>query len=105
MQLISKTKSTTKVFGHIQLEICFLEINSLASGCQFKLLIDMEPDVTRKALTTCSNVVRYRSSHGRCSVRKGVLRTFTKFTGKHLCQSLFFNKKTLTQVFSCKFCL
>ena len=24
--------------------------------------------------------------------KKGVLRTFTKFTGKHLCQSPFFNK-------------
>ena len=24
--------------------------------------------------------------------RKGVLRNFAKFTGKHLCQSLFFNK-------------
>ena len=33
-----------------------------------------------------------RSSHHRCSVRKGVLGNFTKFTGKHLCQSLFFNK-------------
>ena len=33
-----------------------------------------------------------RSSRQRCSVRKGVLRNFTKFTGKHLCQSLFFNK-------------
>ena len=28
----------------------------------------------------------------RCSVRKGALRNFTKFTGKYLCQSLFFNK-------------
>ena len=28
----------------------------------------------------------------RCSVRKGVFRNITKFTGKHLCQSLFFNK-------------
>ena len=27
----------------------------------------------------------------RCSVKKGVLRNFAKFTGKHLCQSLFFN--------------
>ena len=27
-----------------------------------------------------------------CSVKKGVLRNFTKFTGKHLCQGLFFNK-------------
>ena len=34
----------------------------------------------------------YRSSHQRCSMKKGVLRNFTKFTGKHLCQSLFFNK-------------
>ena len=33
-----------------------------------------------------------RSSHQRCSVRKGVLRNFANFTGKHLCQSLFFNK-------------
>ena len=28
----------------------------------------------------------------RCSVKKGVPRNFEKFTGKHLCQSLFFNK-------------
>ena len=28
------------------------------------------------------------------SVKKGVLRNFAKFTGKHLCQSLFFNKVT-----------
>ena len=28
----------------------------------------------------------------RCSVRKGVLRNFAKFTGKHLCQSLSFNE-------------
>ena len=33
-----------------------------------------------------------RSSHRRCSIGKGVLRNFTKFTVKHLCQSLFFNK-------------
>ena len=49
-----------------------------------------------------------RSSHWRCSVKKCVLRILTKFTGKHLCQSLFFNKKiqreTLAQVFSCEFC-
>ena len=33
-----------------------------------------------------------RSSHKRCSMRKVVLGNFAKFTGKHLCQSLFFNK-------------
>ena len=40
--------------------------------------------------------------------KKGFLRNFTKFTGKHLCQILFFNKEiqkvTLAQVFSCEFC-
>ena len=34
----------------------------------------------------------YRSSHRRCFIRKGILKNFTKFTGKHLCQSPFFNK-------------
>ena len=28
----------------------------------------------------------------RCSVREGVLRDFAKLAGKHLCQSLLFNK-------------
>ena len=28
--------------------------------------------------------------HRKCSVKKNVLRNFTKFTGKYLCQSLFF---------------
>ena len=34
----------------------------------------------------------HRSSHQRCSVKKAVLRNFVKFTGKRLCQILFFNK-------------
>ena len=34
----------------------------------------------------------HRSSQQRCSVRKCVFRNFTKFTWKHLRQSLFFNK-------------
>ena len=49
-------------------------------------------------------------------MQKGVLKNFTNFTGKHLCQSFFFNKvvalrpvtllkkETLVQVFSCEFC-
>ena len=35
--------------------------------------------------------IAFRSNHQRCSIRKGV-RNFTKFTVKHLCQSLFLNK-------------
>ena len=34
----------------------------------------------------------HRSSHQRCSIKKGVLRNVAKFTGKHLCQGLFSNK-------------
>ena len=34
----------------------------------------------------------------RCSVNKGVLRNFAKFTGKHLPQSLFFNKVAIAGV-------
>ena len=33
----------------------------------------------------------YRSSHWRRSIERGVLKNFSKFTGKHLCQGLFFN--------------
>ena len=41
---------------------------------------------------------------------KGFLRNFAEFTGKHLCQKLFFKacnvikKESLVQVFSCEFC-
>ena len=38
--------------------------------------------------------INMQSSHQRCSVRKGVLRNFSKFTGKHLYHSLLFNKVT-----------
>ena len=38
------------------------------------------------------NFPSFSSNHGTCSFRKGALRNFAKFTGKHLWQSLFFNK-------------
>ena len=37
-------------------------------------------------------VIKHRSSHPDVFCKKGVLRNFAKFTGKHLCQSLYFNK-------------
>ena len=57
----------------------------------------------------------YRSSRPEVFCKKGFLRNLVKFTGKHLCQSLLFNKveslrpatllkkKALAQVFSCEF--
>ena len=58
---------------------------------------------------------KLRSSDPEVFCKKGVLRNFAKFTGKHLCQRLFLNKviykkvnfikkETLTRVFSCEFC-
>ena len=48
-----------------------------------RLLLDMDK---------ANSISIRRSSHRRCSVTKGVLRNFSKFVGKHLCQSLFFKK-------------
>ena len=57
-----------------------------------------------------------RSSRLEVFSKKGVLRNCAKFTGKHQCQSLFFNKvadlrpatllqkETVARVFSCEFC-
>ena len=45
-----------------------------------------------KRLRASFSMLLFRRSHQRCSVSKGVLRNFEKFTGKHLCQSLFFNE-------------
>ena len=38
------------------------------------------------------SLFRSRSSRPEVFGKKGALRNFAKFTGKHLCQSLFFNK-------------
>ena len=59
-------------------------------------------------------VVFFRRSHQSCSVKKGALKNFAKFTGKHLCQSIFLRlqasglffikKEILAHVFSCELC-
>ena len=63
--------------------------------------------------TACMKTTR--GSQRRCSLRKGVFRNFTRFTGKHLSQSLFLmkllvsacnfiKKGALAKLFSCEFC-
>ena len=51
------------------------------------LCLNQNSNVQRISNVQCAMC---RSSHQRCSLKKCVLRNFTKFTGKHLCQSLFF---------------
>ena len=67
----------------------------------------------RGKMESCkTNHILDRSSHQWCSVRKGILRNFAKFTRKHICQRFFFNKvaglsliiDNLVQVFLCEFC-
>ena len=41
-----------------------------------------------------------RISHWRCSINEVVLKSFSKFTVKHLCQSLFYQKEIPIQMFS-----
>ena len=68
----------------------------------------------------CLSCLVFRSSRFKVFWKKGVLRNFTKFTGRHMCQDLFFSKKeslglrpqacsfikkeSLAEVFFCEFC-
>ena len=57
-----------------------------------------------------SQAVKYKSSHPDVFFKKSVLKSFGKFTGKHMCWSLFFikywctEKETSGKVFPCEFC-
>ena len=53
--------------------------------------------------TNIGDIIVVRSSHQRCSVTKDVLRNFEKFTRKHVCQSLFFNKVAGLRPETCTF--
>ena len=57
---------------------------SVSKPCQTSLKL------SKRLQFLTSSIIR--SSHRRCSVKKGVRRNIAKFTGKHLCQRLFFNK-------------
>ena len=41
----------------------------------------------------------FRSSYPEVSCKKGVLRNFAKFAGKHLCQCLFFNQVAVLRLY------
>ena len=66
-----------------------------------------------RAVWLIKGFYKCRSRRPEVFCKEGVLRGFAKFIGKHLCQSLFFNKveacdfiqkETLAQVLYCEFC-
>ena len=65
---------------------------NLFHSWSIEVLITFVLGLNQKNVACLSQIKLCRSSHWRFSVRKGILRNFAKFIGKHLCQSLFFNK-------------
>ena len=53
----------------------------------YLLMAKITPDVNNLHLLEI-----FRNSHLRCSIKKGVLKNFSKFTGNNLCHGLFLNK-------------
>ena len=90
--------------------VCFSTCKPTTTNPMFQV----ESKNENQQLSVIAIIKDSRSSHQRCSVKKGVLKNFAKFTEKHLCQSLYFNKvaeacnfikkETLAQVLSCEFC-
>ena len=58
----------------------------------FLLFLGKSQNKIQTEITVVTKRRNYRSSHQSYSARKGVLRNFAKFTGRHLSQSLFLNK-------------
>ena len=73
-------KKSTEICSHLL--TMSLKLRVLFLCCYF-----VKTEKTRSA-----GIELFRSSHQWSSVKKGVLGNFAKFTGKPLCQSLFFNK-------------
>ena len=91
------TASIKGVFAMSPLFFCQLSFRQFQIESQIYVCVNFGGfcySITKNfcALNCITKCMNFRSSHLRCSVRKGVLRNFAKFIGKHLCQSLFFNK-------------
>ena len=89
---MSSTKSHYKNFN----ELC-TTFSSCSSGNYYYHLFPLS--ITEESISLLIKLEYYllfrfkmSSSHQGCSKKNGILRNFANFTGKHLCQALFFNK-------------
>ena len=72
----------------------FLKIEHLTYTqlyCRQSMQVVPNESISSRVLCSLSMPL-FRSSRPELFCRKGALRNFAKFTGKHLCQSLFFDK-------------
>ena len=68
---------------------CFEKIN--LRGTSYCTTI-LHSEIFIKIISYNLMFTKFRRNHRRCSIKKGVLKTFAKFTEKHLCHNLVFNK-------------
>ena len=95
----SKYLNSIRVFPFFVSFLCWNEINNKSSI----------KEGTRKMENCKANHILDRSSRPEVFCRKDALENFAKFTGKRLCQSLWFlagfiKRDTPTKLFSCEFC-
>ena len=76
---------------YILLKGSFLDITMLFLCCLTGKEDGFFP-ITIAASCFLKSSLMFRSSHPEVFCSKGVLKHFAKFTGKHLCQSVVFNK-------------
>ena len=86
MRQDNKKNKETK--GCMKLNRCFA---NLLTKLNLKMITTSQVAVNKNK-HDLSMIADIRSSRPEVFCKKGVLRNFTKFTGKHLCQSLFLIK-------------
>ena len=94
VQIIYSRKSCWQILK----ESCFLFLVHITEAVVWK------SSAKRVLLKISQNPQENTSARAFFKIKlQACLKNFAKFTGKHLCQSLFFNKVVLTQMFSCEF--
>ena len=107
-----------RILPHLLSSVMSLYLGHSVCGSSI-FIMNFEPVFPPTECAICAKLTlkssETRSSRPDVFCKKGVLKNFRKLTGKHLCQSLFFNKfeglrpttllkKTLAKVFLCEFC-
>ena len=75
----------------LSLQVSLVHINKSADACGFVTLA--EKNFKGKVhFMLCATAITHRNSHRRRTIKRGILKNLAKFTRKHLCWGLFFDK-------------